>query len=935
LLEKNWWKTAIVGGMVVLFFVLNKDFVSGELMARHDTFWNQETITYILKQWVDNGLPIGWNPYLNGGEPLYLYSNVFLWPEAFLLGYANKIIPLEPHLLFNLFLLFLFLNFAIGSFLLFSILFEDFRVALFCLVSLMFSDMFLLNLTQNINLTIICLFPYVLFGIFLFLKRGNIIGLVLSVLFFGLAANRYIPLYLLTSAGILVFFAFLAKYWPKLRKRFKLRFALKTSSQNRRLPKISLKENYAMLAGTCLLFLAAASPVLYVYGEIQNYVSPVRGSYAPGGELPAGEIGNQPEASAPASAYLDILQHRQGTSHHAFYFGLLPLLLIPIALFRSKDRYVWAFVITVPILFFLGLGRDFPAFNFLINYVPGFTMVRHTFPWAQHVSFLLICIAGFGLKAVLTNQKRNNDLVIMLLALAAWAVIFALDSFFPNPISADMGFLALLLFLAGLCVFLSIPRTGDLGDRDKKLYYFSLMTLLLLELGYSYDFKPEGISPLPAEPLSTTDISYPHTRALYADRPSPIPIDLLPMLNKEAVLSHPSDEFIFFRSMRLSEMLRHYHPARGEEAALGVDTPLIYVTQHAVAFKEESKQQMLMRLFEDARKRMDCQKAWTYDAITSARNRVCLEERKVFFLEEDIDFQPLSAKTADTPRRIVEHTRITGYEWLNLIGGDATVDKGKIIANNPSGDLLEGRGFILSKNTYGDYTLELLISNISRGGVVARWKGPDNFALLVLDARTSDVYWLTMENGVLSLPRNKVQAPDLFPAFGVEVRLNVIAKGDDIKLYHNEGMITSLTYVGRGKMGFHDNSGGSKPRQKFTSVALEVAMPFIPSSMNSSVKYTKANNPNQLHLVTNASAGYLVRQENYHPGWQAFIDGNETKIYHANYAFQSIRLPAGTHEVRFRFKTAYPMLAALHVAAAIMIWLLLQISLFRLQPYKV
>jgi hypothetical protein len=48
--------------------------------------------------------------------------------------------------------------------------------------------------------------------------------------------------------------------------------------------------------------------------------------------------------------------------------------------------------------------------------------------------------------------------------------------------------------------------------------------------------------------------------------------------------------------------------------------------------------------------------------------------------------------------------------------------------------------------------------------------------------------------------------------------------------------------------------------------------------------------------------GLLVLSEVYYPaGWKAYIDGQETEILRTNYILRSILVPAGTHEVVFRF----------------------------------
>ena len=44
---------------------------------------------------------------------------------------------------------------------------------------------------------------------------------------------------------------------------------------------------------------------------------------------------------------------------------------------------------------------------------------------------------------------------------------------------------------------------------------------------------------------------------------------------------------------------------------------------------------------------------------------------------------------------------------------------------------------------------------------------------------------------------------------------------------------------------------------------------------------------------------FLVLSDTYFPGWKAYVDGKEEKIYRANYNFRAIPLRAGTHKVEF------------------------------------
>jgi hypothetical protein len=50
-----------------------------------------------------------------------------------------------------------------------------------------------------------------------------------------------------------------------------------------------------------------------------------------------------------------------------------------------------------------------------------------------------------------------------------------------------------------------------------------------------------------------------------------------------------------------------------------------------------------------------------------------------------------------------------------------------------------------------------------------------------------------------------------------------------------------------------------------------------------------------------AEPAMLVVAQSYYQNWHAFVDGIETPIYRANYAFQAIQIPAGKHRVEFRY----------------------------------
>jgi hypothetical protein len=81
---------------------------------------------------------------------------------------------------------------------------------------------------------------------------------------------------------------------------------------------------------------------------------------------------------------------------------------------------------------------------------------------------------------------------------------------------------------------------------------------------------------------------------------------------------------------------------------------------------------------------------------------------------------------------------------------------------------------------------------------------------------------------------------------------------------------------------------------------------------------------NERVVMKTRSAGqsFVVLADQYYPGWQAFIDGRESRIWKANGVLRGVVVPGGEHEVIFEYSPFWLkafVLAALVIAAAALI----------------
>ncbi len=111
------------------------------------------------------------------------------------------------------------------------------------------------------------------------------------------------------------------------------------------------------------------------------------------------------------------------------------------------------------------------------------------------------------------------------------------------------------------------------------------------------------------------------------------------------------------------------------------------------------------------------------------------------------------------------------------------------------------------------------------------------------------------------------------------------------------------------------------------SVILEeqLTMSFGEKKLNDlSNIHIKHYGENGLTANINASdKALLVLTDNYYPGWKAYVDNKETKIYRANYTFRAIEIPKGDHQVVFKYQPQSLIIGAAVSFISLIILLLL------------
>ena len=212
------------------------------------------------------------------------------------------------------------------------------------------------------------------------------------------------------------------------------------------------------------------------------------------------------------------------------------------------------------------------------------------------------------------------------------------------------------------------------------------------------------------------------------------------------------------------------------------------------------------------------------------------------------------------------------YKLSSIEGYDAVYNKryGQFMTSIKNGDVGAHARSVVIFPKYGLYSQDVLnllgvkylIHKIADGHspwTFPFWNDPDTFRL-------------TYDDGVYQVYENLRALPRTFLV-------------NNLKVQKDPQEIINAMYL--------DNTDLSK------TVVLE-ENPNINLNMKKGSASIKDYSPNYVRIDTvSDGSAILFLSDVYYPGWKAYVDGNKTQVYRANFTFRSIIVPKGTHSVTF------------------------------------
>lgn len=201
-----------------------------------------------------------------------------------------------------------------------------------------------------------------------------------------------------------------------------------------------------------------------------------------------------------------------------------------------------------------------------------------------------------------------------------------------------------------------------------------------------------------------------------------------------------------------------------------------------------------------------------------------------------------------------------------------------------------------------------LIASLSSGISSARPLG--RYAMVGDEtARVLDIlnvkYLLTLKKNDRNNPDPQGNTPEIFNS----EKYSVAFEDKSVAVIENKHVLPRafMVYdwdVFRNKQALETFLAKDFPGDKKIILENDPGVPFIQKKLSliSTVQYNLYRESESEIKVDTQNDGFLFISDLYYPGWKAYIDGVETKIYKANFAFRSVFIPSGKHNVYFVYR---------------------------------
>lgn len=180
--------------------------------------------------------------------------------------------------------------------------------------------------------------------------------------------------------------------------------------------------------------------------------------------------------------------------------------------------------------------------------------------------------------------------------------------------------------------------------------------------------------------------------------------------------------------------------------------------------------------------------------------------------------------------------------------------------------------------------------------------GKDGVGFMFFNAQSANSKLINLLNVKYMVTTNKFN-----PAPGRDIRL--CWQKDGIYIYENHQVLPRAFIVHKARVVSDDKLISALKEASFDPASeVLLADNRVVNSLGNeySVKDESVDilsyTPQRVTLRVKASArGILVISDAYYPGWRAYLDKQEIKIYRANGVMRAVEVPQGEHEVEFRY----------------------------------